>query len=235
MFFLFQKDGDHSKDMIDAYLANGCTDGASDGEHDDNGDDNEPYATCMATQCPWVTRMHWPEGWGSNATNDVAFLRSNQNAATSVHCVCRHCGEFQELRNWPAYQFGACDIAGQNALNNNPYPAGTCGANHWGTPGKCMGNDAVPYMENGDISDPHLFAIGDDKETCCQPKYTDPEHDPSKCRERGQWDNDCRAQEDSASCADGYHRVCVHGCASVGLFRTPLIPSFLCFSCCQND
>ena len=61
------------------------------------------------------------------------------------------------------------------------------------------------------------------------------DHDPSKCRERGQWDNDCRAQEDSASCADDYHRVCVHGCASVGLFRTPLIPSVLCSFCCPID
>ena len=129
------------------------------------------YVDCMTVQCPWISRVPWPEGWGSNATNDVAFIRSNQNAATSVHCVCRHCGEFEDLRNWPAYQLGACDIAGQNALKNNPYPAGTCGANDWGSRFlKCDG-DKVPYVENDDISDPQLFVIGDNKETCCQPKH----------------------------------------------------------------
>ena len=70
--------------------------------------------------CKAETAIEFPDNWGANADDDLAFIEANDDAKVAVKCVCEKCGDFPEVKMFPANADDAmCKLVGAEgkALN----------------------------------------------------------------------------------------------------------------------
>ena len=73
--------------------------------------DEAAYYACTQSNCPCATGFAWPEDWGSDATVDGNYVRTNAFIAAVVNCACTRCGHNDFFKTWRAYGYGVCDTA----------------------------------------------------------------------------------------------------------------------------
>jgi len=78
------------------------------------------YTECMASKCPVSQNMTWPDGWGQSADADIESIKNGGQIASEVDCACNNC-VYDELKSWPAYEVGACEVAAEHM----PAPSGS--------------------------------------------------------------------------------------------------------------
>ena len=100
--------------------------------------DEGAYGACRQSNCPCERGFEYPADWGSDATVDINYVRTNAFIAAAVNCVCARCGQYDVIKAWPAYAAGGCDIAqtvvadgsaaSQVVLSYYPLDDSTCAA-----------------------------------------------------------------------------------------------------------
>jgi len=98
----------------------------------------DDYGACRQSNCPCERGFEYPADWGSDATVDINYVRTNAFIAAAVNCVCARCGHYDIIKTWPAYAAGVCDIArtvvadgsaaSQVVLSYYPLDDSTCAA-----------------------------------------------------------------------------------------------------------
>ena len=100
--------------------------------------DEANYGACRQSNCPCQRGFRLPGDWGSDATVDINYVRTNAFIAAAVNCACTRCGHYDFIKAWPAYDDGACGIAqtvvadgsaaSQVVLSYYPLDDSTCAA-----------------------------------------------------------------------------------------------------------
>jgi hypothetical protein len=104
--------------------------------------DEANYGACRQSNCPCERGFQYPADWGQDATVDINYVRTNAFIAAVVNCACTRCGNYDNIKAWPAYAAGVCDIAqtvvadgsaaSQVVLNYYPLDDSTCAATRTG-------------------------------------------------------------------------------------------------------
>jgi hypothetical protein len=126
----------------------------------------EDYGACRQSNCPCERGFEYPADWGSDATVDINYVRTNAFIAAAVNCVCARCGQYDVIKAWPAYAAGVCDIAqtvvadgsaaSQVVLSYYPLDDSTCAATR----------TMARAFPDGVCFDPQIGATGDLKFSC---------------------------------------------------------------------
>ena len=78
-------------------------------------DTTDDFNTCMASCADGKEPgTIVPAGWGENAEKDIDAIEQSHEIAKLVNCVCKKCSHYNELKSWPAYDNGACEIAAEH-------------------------------------------------------------------------------------------------------------------------
>ena len=75
------------------------------------GPDEDNFWACRQSNCPCSRGLQFPEDWGSDATVDINYVRTNAYIAAAVNCICASCGHYDIIKDWPAYAAGVCGVA----------------------------------------------------------------------------------------------------------------------------
>ena len=75
------------------------------------GPDEDNFWACRQSNCPCSRGLQFPEDWGSDATVDINYVRTNAFIAAVVNCGCTKCGHYDFIKPWPAYAAGVCGVA----------------------------------------------------------------------------------------------------------------------------
>ena len=126
----------------------------------------DDYGACRQSNCPCERGFEYPADWGSDATVDINYVRTNAFIAAAVNCVCARCGHYDYFKASPAYAAGVCDIAqtvvadgsaaSQVVLSYYPIDDSTCAAT------RTMAKD-VP---DGVCVDPQIAGLAGVKFSC---------------------------------------------------------------------
>ena len=73
--------------------------------------DEAAYQACRQSNCPCERGFEYPADWGSDATVDINYVRTNAFIAAAVNCICASCGNYDLIKDWPAYAAGVCGVA----------------------------------------------------------------------------------------------------------------------------
>ncbi len=155
--------------------------------------DEGAYGACRQSNCPCERGFEYPADWGSDATVDINYVRTNAFIAAAVNCVCARCGHYDIIKTWPAYAAGVCDIAqtvvadgsaaSQVVLSYYPLDDSTCAATR----------TLARALPDGVCVDPQIAGLAGVKFTCSADGATyDYEIYP-----QGAFDSNCQGAADA--------------------------------------